>query len=108
MALDVARPEAVIPGGFACDLRAAGGRLWLAWAACADPETDLLAALDGTWPLKPGVTLDDWRAAIAYARGREQVDPDAIALWGTSTSGGHVVQLAAEDPHVLPQQPAHQ
>jgi uncharacterized protein len=44
--------------------------------------------------------LDDWRAAIAYARGREQVDPDAIALWGTSTSGGHVVQLAAEDPRV--------
>jgi fermentation-respiration switch protein FrsA (DUF1100 family) len=44
--------------------------------------------------------LDDWRAAIAYARGREQVDPDAIALWGTSTSGGHVVQLAAEDPRI--------
>jgi uncharacterized protein len=44
--------------------------------------------------------LDDWRAAIAYARGRDQVDPDAIALWGTSTSGGHVVQLAAEDPKI--------
>jgi fermentation-respiration switch protein FrsA (DUF1100 family) len=44
--------------------------------------------------------LDDWRAAIAHARGLEQVDPDAIALWGTSTSGGHVVQLAAEDPRV--------
>jgi fermentation-respiration switch protein FrsA (DUF1100 family) len=44
--------------------------------------------------------LDDWRAAIACARGREQVDPDAIALWGTSTSGGHVVQLAAEDQRI--------
>ena len=44
--------------------------------------------------------LDDWRAAIAYARGRDQVDPDGIALWGTSTSGGHVVQLAAEDNRI--------
>ena len=41
--------------------------------------------------------LADWRAAIACARSLEGVDPGRIALWGTSTSGGHVVQLAAED-----------
>lgn len=41
--------------------------------------------------------LDDWRASIAFVRGLEGIDPDRIALWGTSFSGGHVVLLAAED-----------
>jgi pimeloyl-ACP methyl ester carboxylesterase len=41
--------------------------------------------------------LDDWRAAIAFARGLEGIDAGRIALWGTSFSGGHVVALAAED-----------
>jgi dienelactone hydrolase len=41
--------------------------------------------------------LEDWRAAIEYVRNRrEVVDPERIALWGTSTSGGHVIKLAAE------------
>src|SRR5688572_4882796 len=39
--------------------------------------------------------LADWRAAIACARALEDaVDPTRIALWGTSTSAGHVVRLA--------------
>src|SRR5206468_8766250 len=41
--------------------------------------------------------LDDWRAAIRFARGREGINPDRIALWGTSFSGGHVITLGAED-----------
>jgi uncharacterized protein len=44
--------------------------------------------------------LVDWRAAIECARGHARVDPERIALWGTSTSGGHVVQLAAEDQRI--------
>jgi dienelactone hydrolase len=44
--------------------------------------------------------LDDWRAAIEAARERRDVDPNRIALWGTSTSGGHVVKLAAERNHI--------
>jgi pimeloyl-ACP methyl ester carboxylesterase len=44
--------------------------------------------------------LEDWRAAIAQARRLDGVNPDRIALWGTSTSGGHVVQLAAEDQRI--------
>jgi fermentation-respiration switch protein FrsA (DUF1100 family) len=44
--------------------------------------------------------LADWRAAIACARTLQGVDPEQIALWGTSTSGGHVVQLAAEDARI--------
>lgn len=44
--------------------------------------------------------LEDWRAAIAYARGLERIDPERIALWGSSFSGGHVVATAAADPRV--------
>src|SRR4051812_2910160 len=41
--------------------------------------------------------LDDWRAAVAYARGLDGIDPDRLAVWGTSFSGGHVAVIAAED-----------
>jgi uncharacterized protein len=44
--------------------------------------------------------LDDWRAAIAFARALPEVDRDRVALWGTSFSGGHVVSIAAEDQRV--------
>ena len=40
---------------------------------------------------------DDWRAAIAFARGLDGVDPERIVAWGTSFSGGHVVEIAAAD-----------
>lgn len=44
--------------------------------------------------------LDDWRAAVAFARRLEGVDPDRIALWGTSFSGGHVMAVVADDPRL--------
>jgi pimeloyl-ACP methyl ester carboxylesterase len=44
--------------------------------------------------------LTDWRAAVGFARGLEGVDPGRIALWGSSFSGGHVVQVAAGDDRV--------
>lgn len=44
--------------------------------------------------------LDDYAAAIAYARGLPEIDPGRIALWGTSASGGHVVTAAARDPGI--------
>ncbi len=44
--------------------------------------------------------LDDWRAAIAYARSLDGIDGDRVALWGTSFSGGHVAALAAADPRI--------
>jgi pimeloyl-ACP methyl ester carboxylesterase len=44
--------------------------------------------------------LEDWAAAIAYARSMEGVDPRRIALWGTSLSGGHVLIAAARDPEI--------
>jgi len=44
--------------------------------------------------------LEDWSAAIAYARGLQEIDPARIALWGTSLSGGHVIVTAAHDPAI--------
>jgi uncharacterized protein len=44
--------------------------------------------------------LEDYAAAIAFARGLEQVDPARIVLWGTSFSGGHVVEAAVADGRV--------
>lgn len=41
--------------------------------------------------------LEDWRAAIAFARSLPEVDPEQIVGWGTSFSGGHVAAIAAED-----------
>lgn len=42
----------------------------------------------------------DYHAAIATARHLPGVDPDRIALWGTSYAGGHVVAVAAQDGRV--------
>jgi dienelactone hydrolase len=42
----------------------------------------------------------DWRAAVAYARSLEGIDPDRVALWGTSFSGGHVIEIAAADRRI--------
>jgi pimeloyl-ACP methyl ester carboxylesterase len=44
--------------------------------------------------------LDDWAAAIAFARQLRGVDRNRVALWGTSFSGGHVVVAAARDGRV--------
>ena len=44
--------------------------------------------------------LADWRAAVAHARSLDGVDPKRVALWGTSFSGGHVVQVAAGDDRI--------
>lgn len=41
--------------------------------------------------------LEDWSAALAYARGIEGVDATRIALWGSSFGGGHVIEAARRD-----------
>ncbi|UJA20838.1 alpha/beta fold hydrolase [Thermoleophilia bacterium SCSIO 60948] len=41
--------------------------------------------------------LADWRAAIAYARTRRELDADRIVAWGSSFGGGHVFRIASED-----------
>ena len=44
--------------------------------------------------------LEDYVAAIEYARGREEIDPTRIALWGTSASGGYGIVIAARDQRI--------
>lgn len=42
----------------------------------------------------------DIRAAITYVQTRPEVDPERVALWGTSFGGGNAVYTAARDPRV--------
>lgn len=44
--------------------------------------------------------LDDWAAAIHYVRSLGRVEPGSIVLWGTSFSGGHVIEVAKRDGNV--------
>ncbi|MEX2529274.1 MAG: alpha/beta hydrolase [Gemmatimonadota bacterium] len=44
--------------------------------------------------------LEDWRAMLAWARERPEVDARRIGIWGSSFAGGHVLRIAAEDPAV--------
>jgi len=44
--------------------------------------------------------LEDWKAAVAFARSLPEVDADQVVLWGTSFGGGHVLVTAADDARV--------
>ena len=46
--------------------------------------------------MSPSKQLDDYRAAIAFAKTLPNVDPSRVAIWGSSFAGGHVLQLASE------------
>jgi pimeloyl-ACP methyl ester carboxylesterase len=47
--------------------------------------------------LNIGAQQDDWRAALAYARGLDGVDASRVIAWGSSFGAGHVLSLAAKD-----------
>jgi uncharacterized protein len=49
---------------------------------------------------EPQRQLDDWRAAIAFARSLPSVDPDRVATFGSSLGGGNALAAAADDPRV--------
>jgi len=71
-------------------LFAAAGLAWLSTTATSV-----------TAPGPPRQLLDlrrqyeDWDAALAHAQHLDCVDPDRVALWATSFSGGHVLAAAA-------------
>lgn len=44
--------------------------------------------------------LADWQAAIAFAGTLPRVDPARLAVWGFSSSGGHVFRVAARHPEL--------
>ncbi len=43
---------------------------------------------------------EDIRTAVRFARSQTSINPERIALWGTSFGGGHVIAVAADDPHI--------
>jgi pimeloyl-ACP methyl ester carboxylesterase len=49
---------------------------------------------------EPGRQLEDWRAAIAFARGLPGIDPERVATFGSSMGGGNALAAAAGDPRV--------
>ena len=59
-------------------------------------------ASDG-WPRQeadPVLQRRGYRDAISFAQTVPAIDPDRIGLWGTSYSGGHVLEVAANDRRV--------
>jgi dienelactone hydrolase len=44
--------------------------------------------------------LEDFRNAVAYARGLDEVDPARMLVWGYSFAGGTAVNAAAADPGI--------
>jgi uncharacterized protein len=44
--------------------------------------------------------LQDWHAAIEFARDLPGIDAERIVLWGSSFGGGHVMRIASEDPRL--------
>src|SRR5262245_21559686 len=48
----------------------------------------------------PRRQLEDWRAAIAFARSLPGIDPDRVATFGSSMGGGNALAAAADDPRV--------
>jgi alpha-beta hydrolase superfamily lysophospholipase len=49
---------------------------------------------------QPGRQLEDWRAAIAYARSLPAVDADRVVTFGSSMGGGNALAAAHADPRV--------
>jgi alpha-beta hydrolase superfamily lysophospholipase len=48
----------------------------------------------------PSRQLEDWRAALAFARSLPEVDGARVATFGSSMGGGNALAAAAEDPDV--------
>ncbi len=44
--------------------------------------------------------LEDYAAAVKYARSIKEIDPKRIAVWGTSASGGYGIGIAAKDKDI--------
>ncbi|GAA3431356.1 alpha/beta hydrolase [Kutzneria kofuensis] len=50
--------------------------------------------------LDPWRQVEDMRTAVTFLRGRPEVDPARIGVWGTSYSGGHAIVVGALDHRV--------
>ena len=49
---------------------------------------------------EPARQLDDWRAAIAFARSLPDIDEERVATFGSSMGGGNALAAAADDQRI--------
>lgn len=70
--------------------------------ACVVYDHRNLGASDGEprQDIDPVAQVRDFRTAITFAEGLEQVDPARIGIFGSSYSGAHVLAIAALDRRV--------
>ena len=105
-ASDAPRPVMVMAHGLGgvkvMRLDAFAERFCAAGYACLVFDYRHFGASDGEprQQLDVGKQLQDWKAAVAYARACPQVDGRRVILWGTSFSGGHVLSTAADVPGI--------
>lgn len=45
--------------------------------------------------------IEDYKTVLKYVRQQAEFDSNKIILWGSSFSGGHVLQLSAENPGIV-------
>ena len=50
--------------------------------------------------IDPAMQLEDYKNAITWTQAQESVNSDRIGVWGSSFSGGHVLQLATYDKRI--------
>lgn len=50
--------------------------------------------------ISPRRHVEDYHAAVTWARRRKDINSDKIALWGSSFSGGHAIVAAAQDQNI--------
>ncbi len=81
--------------GFAEKFASAGvAALLFDYRGFGDSEGDPRQLID------PNMQLEDWRAALAFARECRAIDGKRLGIWGSSFAGGHVITLAAQDQTV--------
>ena len=44
--------------------------------------------------------LQDWEAALAYVKARDDLDGSRVAVWGSSFGGGHAIKIASRHPEL--------
>lgn len=73
-----------------------------AGAACLAFDYRSFGASEGSprQHIDPWGQIEDYRNAISFAEGLEEVDADRIGVWGISYSGGHVLILGAIEPRI--------
>jgi hypothetical protein len=50
--------------------------------------------------IDPWKQIEDYRNAVSYLEGREEIDSERVGAWGISYSGGHVLMLGAVDARI--------